>query len=400
MQEIKKSYKNGCTTKRTNLFKSKNTVTGISVFAVSAVLIFALTASTLGLNKFILIGTGLINKNDILSFIGKDIVIEHDEKSPALSPPDKDIMSQRLPIEKPEETDAVKESLNSITATPDDILKLMEKFSSEHKNDKKGGKIIEQTFSQKGATDSYKNIFVKNVTETKKVNIEKVLSEKVDIKIEDKSKPTVLIFHTHTTEAYEILDRGFWAKGTNGRSDKADRSVVRVGDEIENELKKAGFCVIHDKTIHDRKYTGAYDHSRVSVKDYLKKYPTIQVVLDVHRDAIHPDDNNKIKPVTKIDGKKAAQVMIITGAEEGRVKNFPDWEYNLRFALKLQKTVCDMYPTIMRPVFFSQRKYVMDLSHNNVLIEMGSDVNTLEEAAYSGRLIGSALSKMLSDYVV
>ena len=400
MQEIKKSLKKGCPTKRTKLFKSNNAIAGISVFAVSAVLIFALTVSALGLNRFILIGAGLTTKEDFLSLIKKDILIEQDENAPALSPADKDVMSQRLPIEKPEETEAVKEALNSLTATPDDILKLMEKFSKEHKDDKEGGKIIEQTFNQKGATHSYKNIYVKNVTETKKLNIEKVLNEKVDIKIEDKKNPTVLIFHTHTTEAYEILDRDFWAKGTNGRSDKGDRSVVRVGDEIENELKKAGFCVIHDKTIHDRKYTGAYDHSRVSVKDYLKKYPTIQVVLDVHRDAIHPDNNRKIKPVTKIDGKKAAQVMIITGAEEGRVTNFPDWEYNLRFALRLQKTVCDMYPTLMRPVFFSQRKYVMDLSHNNVLIEMGSDVNTLEEAAYSGRLIGSALSKMLEDYVV
>ncbi|MBQ8026809.1 MAG: stage II sporulation protein P, partial [Clostridia bacterium] len=89
------------------------------------------------------------------------------------------------------------------------------------------------------------------------------------------------------------------------------------------------------------------------------------------------------------------QIMIITGCEEGKVTDFPNWQKNLTFALDLQ-SICDqMYPGLMRPVYFCQRKYNMDLSPNNLLVEMGSCANTLEEAAYSGRLLGSALVKLL-----
>ena len=400
MQEIKKDYKRKCPNERTKIFKSNSAIAAISIFILSSALIFALTISSLGLNRIMLLGAGITMPIGFLSCEKNELYANKNQNEPALSPPENEVVSQNLPNLQTEKTTTAAQALESLNAVPEDVLKLMNSFSKEHKNDVKGGNIIEQCFDQKGATHSYKNIHVKNVTQTKKLNIQKVLAEKVDLEIEDKSQPTVLIFHTHTTEAYEILDRSFWAKDTNGRSSKPDRNVVRVGDEIENELKKSGFNVIHDREIHDKKYTGAYDHSRVSVKQYLKKYPSIQVVLDVHRDAIHPDNGNKIRPVTTINGQKAAQVMIITGAQEGRVTDFPDWQYNLRFALKLQKTVCDMYPTLMRPVLFSQRKYVMDLSHNNVLIEMGSDVNTLQQAVYSGRLIGNALSKMLEEYVV
>ena len=183
-----------------------------------------------------------------------------------------------------------------------------------------------------------------------------------------------------------------------GRGEDKSRNMVRVGDEITKMLEKSGYKVIHDTEIHDRKYTGAYDHSKVNVEAYLKKYPSIQVVLDIHRDAIHLSNGNKIKPTAEINGKKAAQIMIITGAQEGKVKGFPDWEQNLRFAVKLQQTCETMYPGLMRPILFSQRKYNMNLSHCNLLLEMGSDANTLEEAAYSGRLVATAIAKLLDEY--
>lgn len=218
------------------------------------------------------------------------------------------------------------------------------------------------------------------------------------MKAVDKSQPAVLIFHTHTTEGYEMLDRGFYSNSYTGRGEDKSRNMVRVGDEITKMLEKSGYKVIHDTEIHDRKYTGAYDHSRVNVEAYLKKYPSIQVVLDIHRDAIHLSNGNKIKPTAEINGKKAAQIMIITGAQEGKVKDFPDWEQNLRFAVRLQQTCETMYPGLMRPILFSQRKYNMNLSHCNLLLEMGSDANTLEEAAYSGRLVGTAIAKLLDEY--
>ncbi len=285
-----------------------------------------------------------------------------------------------------------------ITATPSDILAAMAEFESKHNSEKGDGKIVETKYGKANATNTYKNICVKNTTQTKSINIEKVLNEPIDLKAVDKSQPAVLIFHTHTTEGYEMLDRGFYTNSYTGRGEDKSRNMVRVGDEITKMLEKSGYKVIHDTEIHDRKYTGAYDHSKVNVEAYLKKYPSIQVVLDIHRDAIHLSNGNKIKPTTEINGKKAAQIMIITGAQEGKVKDFPDWEQNLRFAVKLQQTCETMYPGLMRPILFSQRKYNMNLSHCNLLLEMGSDANTLEEAAYSGRLVGTAIAKLLDEY--
>lgn len=101
-----------------------------------------------------------------------------------------------------------------------------------------------------------------------------------------------------------MLDRGFYSNSYTGRGEDKSRNMVRVGDEITKMLEKSGYKVIHDTEIHDRKYTGAYDHSKVNVEAYLKKYPSIQVVLDIHRDAIHLSNGNKIKPTAEINGKK------------------------------------------------------------------------------------------------
>ncbi|MPN23391.1 hypothetical protein SDC9_170779 [bioreactor metagenome] len=131
----------------------------------------------------------------------------------------------------------------------------------------------------------------------------------------------------------------------------------------------------------------------------MKKYPSIQVILDIHRDAIQNNSGTKTKPITTINGKKAAQLMIISGCQEDGITGFDDWEYNLRFAMQIQKACVEKYPTLARPLLFSARKYVMYKSHNSLLIEIGSDSNTLDEAAYTGRLIGDVLSDLLPKYV-
>lgn len=288
---------------------------------------------------------------------------------------------------------------DDFTAEPEDIKKLIEEYSKNSDKDKKDGAITEITYTNSGVTDSYKNVRVKNTNDTK-INIEKLLSRRADMKIKDKSKPAVLIFHTHTTEGYQILDRSFYAQGYVTRSEKNDRNMVRVGDEICRQLEKAGYNVIHDTTIYDRQYNGAYQRSRVTVEDYLKKYPSIQITLDIHRDAIQYSDGTKAKPVTEINGKKCAQMMIISGCQEkgNGIEGFPDWEYNLVFALQLQQKLEDMYPTITRPLYFCPRRYNMNVNHCSLLIEMGSDANTLSEGVYSGKCLGTALAALMDEY--
>ncbi|MBQ7101818.1 MAG: stage II sporulation protein P [Clostridia bacterium] len=286
--------------------------------------------------------------------------------------------------------------LSQLTETPDDILQLIKSAEDNAKNDIEDGKIEERKYGAISTSTLIGNIAVRNNTDTQQnINLLKYYEADPEIKITDKAQPTVLIFHTHTTECYELLDRNWYAQDYITRSNSSDRNMVRVGMEIKEQLENAGYSVIHDTEIHDTKYTGAYAHSRKSVEKYLEEYPSIQVVLDIHRDAIEQSGGVRIKPTVEILGKKAAQLMIITGCEEGKVTDFPDWEQNLTFALRLQSICEEKFPGLMRPVYFCQRKYNMDLSPNNLLVEVGSCANTLEEAAYAGRLLGSSLATLL-----
>lgn len=285
------------------------------------------------------------------------------------------------------------------TKEPADIAALTAKCAENAGKDKKDGNITELTYTTSGVTDKYQNVRVKNINDTR-IDIEKLLSEKPDITVQDKSQPTVLIFHTHTTESYQILDRSFYARDYITRSEDSSRNMIRVGDAICTQLEKAGFSVIHDTNIYDRKYNGAYDRSRVQVQKYLKEYPSVQVVLDIHRDAIEYNDGTKVKPVTEIMGKKCAQMMIISGCQEkgNGITDFEDWRYNLVFAVHLQKTLEDMFEGITRPLYFCPRRYIMNESHCNLLIEMGSDANTLSEGVFAGKCLGTALAAMLEEY--
>ncbi|MCM1545041.1 MAG: stage II sporulation protein P [Ruminococcus sp.] len=283
--------------------------------------------------------------------------------------------------------------------TPDDIKNMIEQAKKNAANDKKDGAIYEKQYVSEGVTDKYGSVKIKNTNNTK-IDVKQLLSQKVDLSI-DKSKPAVLIYHTHTTESYQYIDRNFYATGYVSRNNDESKNMVRVGDAICAELEKAGFVVLHDTTIHDAKYNGAYERSRATVIEYLKKYPSIQITLDIHRDAIQQTNGVKIKPTATINGKKAAQVMIISGCQEkgNGIENFADWKYNLVFATHLQKQMEETFPGLTRPIFFCPRRYNMHLTHTSLLLEIGSDSNTLEEAYFSGKCIGKSLAQLMNDYV-
>lgn len=286
----------------------------------------------------------------------------------------------------------------SLSAVDEDIKALIAERKKTADSDKKDGEISEHKYINDGVTDKFGLVRVKNVNKTG-VDIEKKLNEKIDLSV-NKDKPAVLIFHTHTTETYQILDRGFYEEGFMTRSNDSGKNMVRVGKAICEQIENAGYQVIHDTAVYDAKYSGAYDRSRAGVREYLKKYPSIQVVLDIHRDAIQQTDGTKIKPTATIDGKKAAQVMIISGCqEEGNgIDNLPDWEYNLTFAVHLQNKLEELFEGITRPLYFCPRSYNMNLTHCSLLLEVGSDSNTLDEAVYTGKCIGKAVAEILKEY--
>lgn len=205
-------------------------------------------------------------------------------------------------------------------------------------------------------------------------------------------EPVVLIMHTHTTESYEMSERDFYDETSSSRTTELDKSVAAVGEKIAEQLKAAGIGVIHDETVHDYpQYTGAYDRSAETVEEYLKKYPSIQIVIDVHRDAIE-EDSVRYAPTAEIDGKSAAQVMIICGCT-----NVPQYRYNLRIASRLQSAIESDWPGLTRPILFDERNYNQEMTHGSFLIEMGSNANSLDEALYSGELVGKSLAELIHE---
>ncbi|MBQ7981253.1 MAG: stage II sporulation protein P [Oscillospiraceae bacterium] len=237
---------------------------------------------------------------------------------------------------------------------------------------------------------------VRNITS---VSNEDLLAESrlaPDFEIELGSEPQILIMHTHATESYEPYERDFYDSSFNSRTTDPTMNMIAVGDEIAEELELAGIAVLHDTTLHDYpSYNGSYDRSRETVEKYLDEYPSIKIVLDIHRDAIERDSGERIAPVAEIDGKNAAQVMIISGCDDGTM-NMPNYMKNFRFASMLQNQLESDWEGLTRPVLFDYRKYNQDLTTGSILIEVGGHANSIDQALYSGELIGKSLVNCLT----
>lgn len=242
----------------------------------------------------------------------------------------------------------------------------------------------------------YDNFYVKNSTNTN-ISISQEIKAKLGFKMEDTTEPQVLIVHTHTSESYMEEDLGYYYDSFYPRSDDQSKNVCAVGDAVTNSLKNAGINTIHITTVHDTTYTGSYKRSAESIKKCLEEYPSIKVILDIHRDSIEADDGEKIKPTFIYNGRKAAQIMIMAGYDGDGSLNFPNWRYNLRFALRLQQCAEDMYPGMTRPLYFGNFAYNMYINTGSLLIEVGTDANTVEEAVYTGELLGNVIAKTLAN---
>ncbi len=242
-----------------------------------------------------------------------------------------------------------------------------------------------------------KNGYIKNCTSVSREEILRQVGELPAFSIKDTGEPQVLIMHTHTTESYMPFCGDVYDSRTAFRTTDNSRNMAAVGDCIAGELEAAGIRTLHDVTQHDYpSYNGSYQRSRATVEKYLKEYPSIQVVLDIHRDAIASGDT-VTAPVAEVDGKTAAQIMIISGCENESM-DYPNYMQNLRFSAALQNQLEGDYPGLTRPVLFDYRLYNQDLTTGSILIEVGSHGNTLEQAAYSGKLIGKALGRLLNGF--
>lgn len=257
------------------------------------------------------------------------------------------------------------------------------------------GKILSQYISPYNAPLSYNGVYLKNNTELE-INLKEFIEAKLDFKIKNTQEPQVLILHTHATETFMEKDSEYYTENFSSRTKDNNKNMVKIGSIIAEKLNNAGIKAIHDKTQHDNpQYTGSYSRAASTVNSYLKKYPSIKIVLDLHRDAVSSGEKDKVKLVTEIKGKKAAQVMIVMGSQSGTVKNYPNWKENLKLAVKLQQTIENKFPTLARPLLLMSKSYNQPLCSGSLLIEFGTDVNTLEEASYSAELVGESLITLL-----
>ncbi len=259
------------------------------------------------------------------------------------------------------------------------------------------GTITEKTFTadQSSLYIPLSAGYIKNSTDLSNQQVAAFLAQPLELKLDSGSEPQVLIVHTHATESFEPFDRDFCDTSYTWRSTDNTQNVVYLGDIITQQLEEAGIGVIHDSTQHDYpSYNGSYERSAATIRKWLDQYPSIKVVIDVHRDAVESPAGNLIKPVAVIDGEKTAQVMIIAGCDDGTM-NMPQWDRNLRWAAALQTTAETLYPGLTRPVFFCYRKYNMDLTGGSLLIEFGSHGNTLEETARAAQYMGHAMAQTL-----
>ncbi len=202
------------------------------------------------------------------------------------------------------------------------------------------------------------------------------LAELADYKLamEKKKEPQILIFHTHGSEGY-----------ADSREGMTEDTVVGAGELLAKELRETyGYNVIHETTLFDRKPDGsddrnnAYNNALPVITSIMEQYPSIEVVIDLHRDS--GDARTSV-----INGVSTAKVMLFNGlcrTKDGPITYYsnPNLKGNLAFSLHLQITGNELYPGLMHRIYLKSYRYNMHLKEKYILVELGTHKNTVAEA--------------------
>ena len=233
-------------------------------------------------------------------------------------------------------------------------------------------------------------IYIANKT-VLEINPENILKREYPIEkaVKGNETPKVLIIHTHGTEAY--IDT---STEENSRSKDRNNNVVRVGKELSDILNSYGIGVIHSKTMHDEiSYVKAYENSKKEVLDYLKKYPTIEYVIDIHRDALGSKEL-PVKTFTNICGEPTAQLMFVMGTN-AMGGDHPNYMDNLKVTMTLQDNANRLFPNLMRPMSIRPIIFNQNLAKGCMILEVGSDANTMSEALSAVRMFARVFAETI-----
>lgn len=230
-----------------------------------------------------------------------------------------------------------------------------------------------------GIYTQYDGTAVANATD---FDISSCLNETVKMPTFTAGKPAILIYHTHTTECYRN-DAGI------SNTEDSSQNVVAVGEAMKKVFEEAGYQTIHLKTILNKDFSNAYPTARNAVEKVLEQNPTIQVVLDIHRDSISSNGVDYY-PVTKVNGKEAAQIMFVCGTD-AKGMSHPDWRKNFTYALQLSRKMGELYGELSRPVNLRADRFNTHFTPHTLLVEVGSSANTLSQAIYGAQLTAKAM---------
>lgn len=200
-------------------------------------------------------------------------------------------------------------------------------------------------------------------------------------------EPTVLILHTHTTESYTKNGEAY-TETAAWRTTDEDYNMLSIGKRVQEKLAENGITAIQDREVHDYpSYNGSYTDARESIRAYLEAYPTIRLVLDLHRDA-SGGSGGQMRTSATVDGKPSAQLMVVIGA------NHDAYEENLSIGLKLHAMLEAQHPGITRPLQLRGAKYNQDMLSGGLLIEVGAAGNTREEALTAAEALAQAIAAL------
>lgn len=231
----------------------------------------------------------------------------------------------------------------------------------------------------------YNNVKIKNETD---YNLTEDML-KPDIKIENKN---IILFHTHSCESYTSSEQYPYTPTGTFRTTDLNFTVTRVGTELETYMKKYNYNVIHDTSYHDYPaYNGSYTRSLKTVENILSTNKA-DIIIDLHRDAI--GSRSDYAPTVKIGNEYAAQVMFVIGTNNGGLWH-PNWNQNLKFAIKVQEKAEELYPGLFKPIMVTKSRYNQHTGKYASIIEVGATGNTLEQCLTSMKYLSKVMNEVI-----
>ncbi len=201
-----------------------------------------------------------------------------------------------------------------------------------------------------------------------------------------KGKPLVGLYYTHTAESF-VPSAGVTHRPGGQRGD-----IVSVGEALVKRLNTYDIAALQDNTIHDYpSFMKAYGASEVTVTKMLTENPSLQMIFDIHRDA-----EKRENYIATVDGMQVARIMIIvTTGQQGLAQ--PHWQNNHAFAKLIDAKMNQRYPGVSRGIRMDDWRYNQHLHPRALLIEVGCQDNTKEEAQRGIELFGDIVAEIIAE---